>query len=230
VDLILAEEPNLRRLARRLARCSSDADDLVQDTLLRAYAARDRFEAGTSVRAWTSTILRRVFLTGVFSDKRRRTRLDCDAEGALASAQSRSSLASDDGPPMLDQMADVLHDELLAAFERLPEWYRGPFFLHVVHEMSCREISGRLDIPQGTVMSRIHRARERLRSTLLRGDGSRAWLDEPRRRVGADSGRVLAALPHASEERLVTSRFSSRPRRPDGRRTRAPAASGHRPS
>ena len=89
VQLILAEEGSLRRYARRLARCEADADDLVQDTLLRAYQARERFEPGTSVSAWTATILRRVFLTGVARAKRRGIETDTDVGRALATAPER---------------------------------------------------------------------------------------------------------------------------------------------
>src|SRR6185503_11999661 len=79
VDQILGEQDSLRRLARRLSRCEADAEDLVQNTLMRAYRARDRFTPGTSVRAWTATILRRVFLTDVLRTKRRGLENDTDA-------------------------------------------------------------------------------------------------------------------------------------------------------
>src|SRR5262245_52803943 len=78
-ELILGEEGRLKRLARRLTRCQADADDLVQTTLLRAYRARSRFEPGTSIRAWTATILRRVFLTDTARSKRRGLENDTDA-------------------------------------------------------------------------------------------------------------------------------------------------------
>src|SRR5687768_6822797 len=83
-SLILAEEPFLQRLARRLARRHADAEDLVQETMLRAYGARDRFVVGTSMRAWLATILRRLYLTGALKDKRRATQTDTDADEPLA--------------------------------------------------------------------------------------------------------------------------------------------------
>lgn len=168
VDLILGEEPNLRVVARRLARCDSDADDLVQETLLRAYLARDRFRPGTSVRAWSVTILRRQFLSGLRRAKLRRLETDTDAGSPLDAAIGR------DPQPDLDQATDVraiadhLEDRAKRALEDMPETYRTPFLLSAVLEMSCDEIGRQLRVPSGTVMSRVHRARERLRWALGR--------------------------------------------------------------
>jgi RNA polymerase sigma-70 factor, ECF subfamily len=168
-ELILAEELHLRRVARRLVRCESDADDLVQDTLLRAFRARDRFQPGTSVRAWTTTILRRVFLTGVNRSRRRGLAADTDAGQPLDCLAGAAAASSDEAMPALAALLDRLDDRVKAAVERVPEIYRVPFLLAVIEELSCAEIAERLGVPQGTVMSRIHRARQRLKGDLVYG-------------------------------------------------------------
>lgn len=166
VELILGEETRLRGLARRLARRRSDADDLVQETLLRAYRARGRFQPGTSVRAWTTTIMRRVFITDSIRDQRRGVRTETDARRRLDSAAAPRSRTGVD--PALDVRAlgDELDDAVKRALDRVPEVYRTSFFLAVVRDLSSEEIAKRLRIPPGTVQSRIHRARERLRAEL----------------------------------------------------------------
>ena len=165
-QLVLASVPMLRRAANRIVRQSADADDLVQETLLRAYHARDHFQPGTSVRAWTSTILRRLFLTGAIRDQRRGLQTDTDAGGALAGVVSRQSSLQDDPTPDVAAFSDGLDDTIKQALDRVPEVHRTPFFLSVVWDLSCAEIGRRLSVPVGTVMSRVHRARERLRGDL----------------------------------------------------------------
>ena len=163
--IILAEQPFLKRLARRLVRSSPDADDLVQETLLRAFVARERFILGTSIRAWLATILRRLFLTGANKAKRRGTLTDTDAGAPLTLAG---------GPPTAGLHPEVTYDQVLqrvddhvkTAFDRLPETYRRPFVLFALDGLSYAEIAGALRVPVGTVMSRIHRARGRLKATL----------------------------------------------------------------
>jgi RNA polymerase sigma-70 factor (ECF subfamily) len=180
-DLILGEEQHLRIVARRLARCESDADDLVQETLLKAYGARARFRPGTSVRAWTTTILRRCFLGGALRAKRRGLLTDTDAGGPLDVALDRpqSPLAN---PTLDDQAIDEwLDDNVKRALHRVPDVYRTPFVLAAIRDMSYQAIGKTLQVPVGTVMSRIHRARIRLRRDLARHRQAafeRAW---PRR-------------------------------------------------
>jgi len=166
-DLILDAEPYLRGLARRLARCDSDADDLVQDTLLRAYRARRRFRPGSSVRAWTTTILRRVFLTGAVRAKRRGTLTDTDSGGTLDYAVERSASPHDDPAPNVEALGERLEDDVKRALDRVPEVYRTSFFLSVVRDESCDEIALQLGVAPGTVMSRVHRARKRLLGDLV---------------------------------------------------------------
>jgi RNA polymerase sigma-70 factor (ECF subfamily) len=163
-DLILGQEPDLRRLARRLTRCESDADDLVQETLIRAYRARDRFEIGTSIAAWMNTIMRNVFLSDVITARRRATYTGAESAEAIARTESRPSA---ERTASRERLMDALEGPVRRALDHVPEWHRRPFLMSVVDELSCAEIGRELGLPQGTVMSRIHRARERLKQELV---------------------------------------------------------------
>ncbi len=167
VELILGERERLMRVARRLTRCEADAEDLVQDTLLRADRARDRFRPGTSMRAWTTTILRRVFLTGALRSRRRGVANDTDLGGPLAAAPGASWRPRTEADNEMGRLLERVEGPVKRAFDRVPEIYRLPFWLSVVEELSCAEIADRFGIPQGTAMSRIHRARESLRRDLV---------------------------------------------------------------
>jgi RNA polymerase sigma-70 factor, ECF subfamily len=167
VELILAEQDHLRRTARRLSRrCDADVDDLVQATLLRAYRARDRFQPGTSIRAWTTTILRRVFFSQMLRAKRRRAEpTDHDPSELLDGAAARPSLQETQLD--FDAVLESLDDEVRRALLRLPEIYFVPFYLSAVADYTYGEISRFIGVPVGTVMSRIFRARERLKRDLV---------------------------------------------------------------
>jgi RNA polymerase sigma-70 factor (ECF subfamily) len=166
-DRILVEEPFLRRLALRLSRRNADADDLVQETMLRAYRARDRFETGTSMRAWLATILRRLFMTESMKYDRRKTHADSDVGELLATTPGRPGVPSDPSRLTYDAALDHVPDKVKRAFVRLPDTYREPFVLFALDGLSYAEIASHLRIPIGTVMSRIHRARSRLREKSL---------------------------------------------------------------
>jgi RNA polymerase sigma-70 factor, ECF subfamily len=147
--------PHLRSLygtAFRMTRNAQDAEDLVQETFLRAFRAFDRFVPGTNIRAWLFTILHRV-RTDAFRRSRR---------------SPRTVELVDDGPavpPPQDALAQGGED-LGRALESLPDVFRDAVVLRDVEEFSYQEIAGVLDVPIGTVMSRIHRGRALLRQAL----------------------------------------------------------------
>lgn len=148
--------PSLRARARRLARTPSDADDLVQEAVLRALRFEATFERGTNLRAWMNRILDSVFISRCRSRSR-----EYRALGRFA-ADPTLTLASA-GPPTLLLVSDCMNDALRA----LP-----PKFLRVVElvdlrDHSYREAADELGIPVGTVMSRLFRARRLLQTALV---------------------------------------------------------------
>ena len=166
-QLILAEEAFLRRIARGLGCQSADVNDLVQETMLRAYQARRRFVAGTSIRAWLTTILRRLFLTRMRTERRRGTRTNTESGELFWVADESSEVeAAPEGPEYLDRILDRVDEDVKHAFERLPGEYRELFLLLIRDGLSYREIATRLSIPVGTVMSRMYRARLQIQATV----------------------------------------------------------------
>lgn len=138
--------------ARSLAVEPDEAEDLAQETLLRAVAARDGFRPGTNLRAWLFTILRNLDLN------RRRDALRRPVLVGFDGMEER-----DVAPPIDAQV--VARSELaavLSAMQRLPPTFAAPLQLLVVEELSYAEIASVLEIPIGTVMSRIFRARRRI--------------------------------------------------------------------
>lgn len=166
-DRILFETPFLRRLALRLVRRPSDAEDLVQETIVRAWSAKDRFETGTSMRAWLATILRRLFLTASYTEQRRRTATDTDLGEPIDLMSRTGESGIEPSSASYDHAIDHLDDRVRNAFVKLPDTYRTPFVLFALDGLSYSEIAHRLAVPIGTVMSRIHRARARLRESAL---------------------------------------------------------------
>jgi RNA polymerase sigma-70 factor, ECF subfamily len=166
-DRILGEQPFLHRLALRLVRRTDQAEDLVQETMLRAYRSRDRFEDGTSIRAWLATILRRLFLTMAYRDQRRRTSTDTDLGDPIRLLSTSGEVPDLPTEAAYDRALDHVDDQVRRAFVRMPDAYRTPFVLFALDGLTYAEIAMRLHVPIGTVMSRIHRARQRLKASTL---------------------------------------------------------------
>lgn len=165
VDLILGEQVHLHRIARHFVNCDPDADDLVQETMMRAYVARNRFTPGTSIRAWTTTILRRVFLTYAMRDRRRAVQTDTDSGNLLETVIDRGAPDAPE-PVAFSAHAEEFDETVKHALDRIPKRYSQALHMAVMRDMTCKEISRAVSIPPGTVMSRVHRARERLRADL----------------------------------------------------------------
>jgi len=149
--------PHLKALygtAYRMTRNPHDAEDLVQETFLRAYRAFDGYTPGTNIRAWLHTILYRV-RTDAFRPAGRSPRtVELDGDGP-AVAPPQDALASGG-------------EDLVRALDGLPEVFRTAVVLRDVQELTYEEIARVLDVPIGTVMSRIHRGRSLLRAALGR--------------------------------------------------------------
>ncbi len=145
---LAAEIPRLRRVARVLARHADVADDLVQETLLRAIAARRQFVPGTNLRAWLYTILRHVRAAAVRRDQRSPfLSPDIMPEAAVSGGQEERQ---------------AMHD-LAVAFHRLPAIQRDALWLVVVEGLDYAEAARVIGVPAGTLRSRLSRAREALR-------------------------------------------------------------------
>jgi RNA polymerase sigma-70 factor (ECF subfamily) len=158
----LASLDSLYRTARRLSRDRSDAEDLVQDTYLKAFRAADRFEPGTNLRAWLFTILHNTARNRFRDRARDLVSVDSDVvDGAADAPPPGSSLRTVDNAEtrLLDE---TLAPELQAAIDALPQAFREAVWLRDVEEFSYAEIADMLDVPIGTVMSRISRGRHQL--------------------------------------------------------------------
>jgi RNA polymerase sigma-70 factor (ECF subfamily) len=142
----------LFRVALRVCRDRGKAEDLVQETYLQAWRSFHRFELGTNLRAWLYKILFNVYYSGL-----RRERLELvPVEETIA-----ETIAYD--PPTPQRLTE---EEVLMALERVPRDFQIPVVLADVEELSYREIADALQIPIGTVMSRLHRGRKLLRMEL----------------------------------------------------------------
>ena len=154
---IVASIPGLRRYARGLTGDPTRADDLVQDTLERAWARFSLWQRRGDLRAWLFGIMHNQFIDG------------------LRAQRARVEDAAADGVPELPQratQADRLElRDLERSLQRLPAAQREVLLLVGVEELSYREIARALDVPVGTVMSRLSRARERLRVELQGREG-----------------------------------------------------------
>lgn len=156
----------LHRTASRLTRSASEADDLVQDAVLKAYRFFDHYEAGTNFRAWLFKVL-----TNVFFSKYRRQALDTQmrelgegdpvADGWMGVA----TMAPNREPERLAERA-LLGGAVLKALDEVPEEFRAVLILADVEGLTYKEIADAVGCPIGTVMSRLHRARRAVATRL----------------------------------------------------------------
>lgn len=152
---LLAAIPRLRRYARVLTGDATRADDLVQETLARGWEKRRLWAAGTDLRAWLFTIMHNVFVNQRATSMREAQNVSLDAESDSGAAWQL--------PVRAPQQAHVELIEVLRELRRLPPEQREVLVLAAIEEMRYEEIAVVLSIPVGTVMSRLSRAREKLR-------------------------------------------------------------------
>jgi RNA polymerase sigma-70 factor (ECF subfamily) len=152
---------SLYRTALRLTRVPADAEDLVQETYLKAFRAADTFEPGTNLRAWLFTILHNTGRNRARDRAREALTVDSERVEQAADAPGYAGTGVVDTPESL-LMRDTLTPELQAAVDALPDAFRQAVWLRDVEEFSYAEIARMLNLPAGTVMSRISRGRRML--------------------------------------------------------------------
>jgi RNA polymerase sigma-70 factor (ECF subfamily) len=165
-DLAMPLVPSLYNLAFWLSRNAADAEDLVQETILKALRGFAAFEQGTNFKAWIFRILRNTHLTSVTGLARTRT-VALEDELSEVGDASYLEAAIDRQTPEINLLLLSDRAALESAMEKLPAPLLEVILLCDVEEMKYKEIATILDIPMGTVMSRIARGRAALRSLLL---------------------------------------------------------------
>ena len=167
-DVAMEHMPSLYTAALRMTRNPADAEDLVQETYLKAYRAFGGFTEGTNLKAWLYRILTNTYINSYRAKKRRPEESDIDdldnfylyrRLGGLEGASAGRS-AEDE---VLDHFTE---SEVKEAIEALPEQFRMAVLLGDVEGFSYKEIAEILDVPIGTVMSRLHRGRRALQKRL----------------------------------------------------------------
>jgi RNA polymerase sigma-70 factor, ECF subfamily len=150
----------LYSFALKLARVRDDAEDLVSDTVLRAFERRDQYRLGTNIRAWLFTILFHMFVS-------RRRRIDAREvpEGDGETGWSPKDVVGDANPEQTFYDS-FLDDEIVNAIESLPREYRDAVVMSDIQEMKYAEIAVALGVPEGTVKSRLFRGRRILQEKL----------------------------------------------------------------
>jgi RNA polymerase sigma-70 factor (ECF subfamily) len=153
----------LHHFALRLTRNRAEAEDVVQETCLRAFRAFDRFDPGTNCRAWLFTILRNVFLNRVRSQERDVLETDL---GSLDAVEPTVDNRVERSSPEEQFLQSVLHGDVDRAIQTLPLMFREAVVLVDLEGSSYREAAEVLGCPLGTVMSRLFRGRALLRRAL----------------------------------------------------------------
>ncbi len=156
--------PHLDAVFRFATMLSGDpvhAEDLVQETMLRAFRSWHRFRSGTNARAWLFTILRNVFI----SDYRRNKRKDQTVD--LSEVEEITFVEPMEGKdPEARMVHRLIDEEVLECIAKLPDVYRATLLLSDVEDLSYEEVAEVLDLPLGTVKSRLFRARQILQRQL----------------------------------------------------------------
>ncbi len=154
----------LYNTAVRLTRNPSEAQDLLQETFLKAFRFYHRFELGTNIRAWLFTILRNTYIN-VYRKAARQQQVDFDQVAPFYADTSDPSAWNDRGT-MEEMLRHLVQDDVKRALESLPDEYRMVVLLADLEDFAYKEIAEIVGCPVGTVMSRLFRGRRLLRKSL----------------------------------------------------------------
>jgi len=177
-QLALAHTDMLYRYGVRLTGNDADADDLVQETYLKAYRFWDTYDQGTNIRAWLFRILKNSFIN-VYRKESREP--DMVEYGELLQPASAHHIAAGANNPQDPAFTDLLDDDVAGAVSGLPEDFRTVVILFDIEGLTYEEIAHIVDCPLGTVRSRLHRSRKLLHSTLFEYARERGYVRSAKR-------------------------------------------------
>ena len=164
-DELLKQIDQMYHFAFSLTHNQVDAEDLVQEALLKALKNYKQFSKGTNIKAWLFTIIRNSYINWYRKQQRGPTEVDFNEVAPLVPATEDFTIHHELGVESLkkiDQLEDNLEDKVKNALNDLPEQFKQIFLLAVIENLSYKEIAEILDIPVGTVMSRLFRARKQM--------------------------------------------------------------------
>jgi RNA polymerase sigma-70 factor (ECF subfamily) len=166
-ELLWPHLTQVLRLARILTGDANDADDLAQETMLKAFRSIDQFQPGTDARKWLTAILRNARIDRLRASARQERDVSLDQleldPPATASDEEPAFEPGDDPQQILTAFSD---QEMIDALQRLPEEIRWTLLLVEVEGLTQEDAAGLLDVPVGTIKSRAHRGRAMLRQAL----------------------------------------------------------------
>ena len=167
-DAAMEHMGSLYSAALRMTRNPSDAEDLVQETYLKAFRAYGGFQEGTNLKAWLYKILTNTFINSYRAKKRRPEQTELDEVEDLYLYRRLGGLEAVTAGRSAEEVVleSITDDDVKAALEALPEGFRLAVLLADVEGFSYKEIAEIMDIPIGTVMSRLHRGRKALQKAL----------------------------------------------------------------
>lgn len=163
---VLGHMPSLLGVANRLTRHGAEAEDLVQDAVLKALRAHDQFESGTNLRAWLLKILTNTFINRYRRGGLERSVLEGPDADPLADGWVSAATMEAMRDPEARALRPIVEAEIDKALDELPTEFRLAVVLSDVEELSYKEIADVMGCPIGTVMSRLHRGRRILKTRL----------------------------------------------------------------
>lgn len=165
-DQVLEHLDMLHAVALRLTRNKADAEDLTQNTLVKALRFHDKFKEGTYIKAWLLTILRNTFINEYRRKSRRPATVELTGTEPVEEASPDPEVRVDMTHGSREDLMELLDDRVKKAIEELPEDFRGAVIMADLEDMSYKDIAEKMNCPLGTVMSRLYRGRKMLRDTL----------------------------------------------------------------
>lgn len=165
-QLVLEHLDMLYAVALRLTRNAADAQDLTQNTVVKALRFHDKFQKGTYIKAWLLTILRNTFINEYRRKVRRPTFVELSGTEPAADRSPDPAVGYEPASQSSAELMELLDDEVKEAVESLPEDFRQAVILADLEDLSYKEIAAIMNCPLGTVMSRLYRGRKLLREQL----------------------------------------------------------------